>query len=54
MTRAFKAQDHALELSTRDNYTDWAMTRLDRSQCLIYSGEISGGLEYALGGLDDT
>ncbi len=44
---AFKAQDRALELGAQNNYTDWAMTRLDRSQCLIYSGDISGGLEYA-------
>jgi tetratricopeptide (TPR) repeat protein len=45
---AFKAQDRALELNTQDNYADWAMTRLDRSQCLVYSGDISGGLQYAM------
>jgi len=30
-----------------DNYADWAMTRLDRAQCLIYTGDITSGLEYA-------
>lgn len=44
---AFKAQERALELCGRDDYTDWAMTRLDRAECLVYSGEITGGLEYA-------
>lgn len=44
---AFKAQERALELCQPDNYTDWAMTRLDRAQCLIYAGEITEGLDYA-------
>jgi tetratricopeptide (TPR) repeat protein len=44
---AFKAQERALELCTPNDYTDWAMTRLDRAECLIYTGEITGGLEYA-------
>lgn len=44
---AFKAQERALELCEPDNYTDWAMKRLDRAQCLIYAGEITEGLNYA-------
>lgn len=44
---AFKAQDRALELCGPDNYADWAMTRLDRAQCLIYANEIPDGLRHA-------
>jgi tetratricopeptide (TPR) repeat protein len=44
---AFKAQDRALELCNPDNYTDWALTRLDRAQCHVYSGDVSDGLAYA-------
>jgi hypothetical protein len=46
--RAFKAQEKALALCGQDNYNDWAMTRLDRAQCLIYDGDVSGGLAYAI------
>jgi tetratricopeptide (TPR) repeat protein len=38
---AMRAQDRALELCAPDNYADWAMTRLDRAQCLIYAGDIA-------------
>lgn len=44
---AFKAQERALELCAPGNYTDWAMTRLDRAQCLACSGNIADGLRYA-------
>jgi tetratricopeptide (TPR) repeat protein len=44
---AIRSQDRALELCAPDNYADWAMTRLDRAQCLIYAGDITSGLEYA-------
>jgi tetratricopeptide (TPR) repeat protein len=44
---AMRAQDRALELCAPDNYADWAMTRLDRAQCLIYAGDITSGLDYA-------
>ena len=47
MEPAFKAQARALELCSQDNYTDWAMTRLDHAQCLVYSGDVNGGLAYA-------
>jgi transcriptional regulator with XRE-family HTH domain len=45
---ALKAQDKALALCNRDDYNDWAMTRIDRAQCLIYDGDASGGLAYAV------
>lgn len=44
---AMRAQDRALELCAPDNYTDWAMTRLDRAQCLVYTGDIASGFKYA-------
>jgi tetratricopeptide (TPR) repeat protein len=44
---AMRAQDRALELCAPDNYADWAMTRLDRAQCLIYAGDVTSGLDYA-------
>lgn len=44
---AFKAQDRALELCGRDDYTDWALTRLDRATCLTYMSEIPSGVTYA-------
>jgi transcriptional regulator with XRE-family HTH domain len=45
---AFRAQERALELCEPENYTDWAMTRLDRAQCLISADQITEGLEYAV------
>jgi tetratricopeptide (TPR) repeat protein len=44
---AMRAQDRALQLCAPDNYADWAMTRLDRAQCLINAGDITSGMEYA-------
>ncbi len=44
---ALRAQDRALELCSQDNYTDWAMTRLDHAQCLTYAGKMTEGLQYA-------
>ena len=44
---AFKAQDRALELCGPDDYTDWALTRLDRATCLTYVSEIGSGITYA-------
>jgi tetratricopeptide (TPR) repeat protein len=45
---ALKAQERALELCSPDNYADWAMTRLDRAQCLMHAGGIIEGLQYAI------
>jgi hypothetical protein len=36
---AFVAQDRALRLCAPGDYTDWAMTRLDRAHCLIVDGD---------------
>ncbi len=44
---AFTAQDRALELCTPGDYTDWAMTRLDRAQCLATTAETADALDYA-------
>lgn len=44
---AFQAQDRALELCAHGDYTDWALTRLDRATCLTHTGEIAGGITYA-------
>ncbi len=53
VTSALKAQDRAMELCSRDDYTDWAMVRLDRADCIAYSGDITSGLEYATGVMSD-
>jgi hypothetical protein len=44
---AFEAQDRALALCSKADHYDWALTRLDRAQCLIYDHDVSGGLVYA-------
>lgn len=44
---AFRAQERALELCMPGDYTDWAMIRLDRAACLVFSGEAAEGLAYA-------
>jgi len=54
---AFGAQDQALKLCLPGDYTDWAMTRLDRAICLAYDGDIAAALSYAmdtLAGLTET
>jgi tetratricopeptide (TPR) repeat protein len=44
---AFKAQDRALALCAPGDYTDWAMTRLDRARCLTTAGDAAAAVEYA-------
>ena len=44
---AFRAQDRALELCAPGDYTDWALTRLDRASCLTYTGQTADALSYA-------
>ena len=54
---AFRAQDRALKLCLPGDYTDWAMTRLDRAICLACSGDAAAALSYAmetLAGLTET
>src|SRR5260370_2981205 len=36
---ALKAQERALQICPPGNYTDWAMTRLDRADCLAHDGD---------------
>lgn len=44
---ALTAQERALELCAPGDYTDWAMTRLDRASCLTVTGETTDALHYA-------
>lgn len=44
---AFVATDRALELCTSGDYTDWALTRLDRASCLAISHDTAGSMNYA-------
>jgi tetratricopeptide (TPR) repeat protein len=44
---ALREQDRALELCMPGDYTDWAMTRLDRATCLIHDGITNDALAYA-------
>jgi hypothetical protein len=41
------AQERALELCMPGDYTDWAMTRLDRADCLLSTDETADALSYA-------
>jgi len=45
--RALHAQDRALELCPPGDYTDWALTRLDRAYCLSHDGDAAAGVAYA-------
>jgi len=45
---ALRAQDRALELCPPGDYTDWAMTRLDRAACLAHGGDAPGAVAYAI------
>lgn len=44
---AITEQDRALELCMPGDYTDWAMTRLDRAECLLFTDETADALAYA-------
>jgi hypothetical protein len=39
--------DRALELCPPEDYTDWAMIRLDRATCMARDGDSDAGLTYA-------
>lgn len=43
---ALTAQEKALELCAAGDYTDWALTRLDRAACLALGGDPSAGMSY--------
>ena len=44
---ALKAQERALELCAPSDYTDWAMTHLDRTSCLAKSSDTTDALNAA-------
>jgi len=44
---AWQAQDKALGMCPADDYTDWALIRLDRAVCLAHDGDPGGGVAYA-------
>jgi tetratricopeptide (TPR) repeat protein len=41
------AQERALELCAPGDFTDWAITRLDRANCLVYDGDTAEAMSYA-------
>lgn len=54
---ALAAQDRALELCSPGDYTDWALTRLDRAICLTTMGHASDALNSlaeTIGSLDEA
>ncbi|SCF42831.1 Tetratricopeptide repeat-containing protein [Micromonospora matsumotoense] len=54
---ALAAQDRALELCSPGDYTDWALTRLDRATCLTRMGHASDAVESlaeTIGSLDEA
>ncbi|PZG07716.1 XRE family transcriptional regulator [Micromonospora craterilacus] len=54
---ALAAQDRALELGSPGDYTDWALTRLDRATCLTKTGHASDALDSlaeTIGSLDEA
>ena len=48
---AWAAQERALQLTPEYDYTDRALTQLDRATCLVYEGDASAAAEYATGAL---
>ncbi|MFI5068639.1 MAG: helix-turn-helix domain-containing protein [Streptosporangiales bacterium] len=44
---AWRAQDRAPEVCSPDDYTDWALIRLDRAACLAHDGDPGSGVAYA-------
>jgi tetratricopeptide (TPR) repeat protein len=46
-TAALVELDRALELCGPEDYTDWAMIRLDRAACMARDGDAESGLGYA-------
>jgi DNA-binding XRE family transcriptional regulator len=50
---ALRAQERALQLCPRSDYTDWALTRLDHASCLACDGDTSDAVSYATQTLND-
>jgi hypothetical protein len=44
---AFRAHERALEVCPPGDYTDWALTRLDRARCLAHDGDLVAAATYA-------
>ena len=44
---AFRAQERALKACPPGDYTDWALTRLDRAACLAHDGDPAAAVVYA-------
>jgi Helix-turn-helix domain len=44
---AFRAHERALEVCPPGDYTDWALTRLDRARCLAHDGDPVAAATYA-------
>jgi DNA-binding XRE family transcriptional regulator len=44
---AFRAQECALKACPPGDYTDWALTRLDRAACLAHDGDPAAAVVYA-------
>ena len=45
--RAWAAQERALALTPEYDYTDRALTHMDRAVCMVHSKDFSGAVEYA-------
>ena len=43
---ALRAQERALKVCPPGDYTDWALTRLDRASCLTYNGDVPAAVAY--------
>ncbi|MGH3738144.1 MAG: helix-turn-helix domain-containing protein [Micromonosporaceae bacterium] len=46
-SRAWRAQERALQLCPPDDFMDRALTNLDRASCLVRDGDVSSGLTHA-------
>ena len=44
---ALRAQERALQVCPPEDYTDWALTRLDRAACLAHDGDAASAVAYA-------
>lgn len=44
---AFVAHERALEVCPPEDYTDWALTRLDRARCFVHDGDPGAAAAYA-------
>lgn len=49
---ALAAQDRALALCQPNDYTDWALTRLDRASCIARQGDPVTAVKHAIGTLE--